>query len=57
MDRKSFLITFGVVMAVIIAILCWGWCRAQEEPWDVSCPMTNTNITWAQTYHPGAWNT
>lgn len=27
----------------------------RQQTWDVEIPMTNTHITWIQTFHAGAW--
>lgn len=49
-----------VLIAIILAVLAGLALNqlfeedAKVKP-DVSYPMTNVNISWEQTYHPGPW--
>ena len=56
MTRKAFLITFGVIMAVIIAVLVWGLTAEAEKTWDSEHPMANARVTWLETFHAGGWS-
>ena len=56
MSRKAFMIAFGIIIAVFIALAVWAFSSAEEKTWDTCHPMTNVNVSWLQTYHSGAWN-
>lgn len=46
-----------LLLAIIIAGIAWTvWdvLTPRYEP-DIEVPMTNTNVTWAQTWHYGPW--
>lgn len=51
-------IIFIVFIALAIAIgLIWNAMEEANQPpaWQTSYPMTNVNISWEQTHHPGPW--
>ena len=53
---RSFLIVMAVLLTVIIALVALNLSDiGQQQTWDVEIPMTNTHITWIQTFHAGAW--
>ena len=56
MSRKAFLIAFGIIIAVIIALAVWAFSSAEEKTWDSCHPIANVNISWQQTYYPGSWD-
>lgn len=53
---RNFIITMAVLLSVIIALV---WLNlsdiGRQKTWDVEIPMTNSNVNWIQTYHPGPW--
>ena len=55
MTRKQFWTALAVIVALMAAII---WVMAKEEnrkTWDTEHPMVNTEISWTQTWHEGAW--
>lgn len=58
MSRKAFWITIGIVAVAIMLEILSGYFigKAVEKAWDACYEMTNTNISWKQTFYPGAWN-
>ena len=49
-----------VLLIIAVAIgLAWSALEARNDPpaWEPTetYPMANTNISWNQTFHPGAW--
>lgn len=56
MSRKSFVIAFSALMAVIIALAWWAISDARRKPGIICWPMTNRNISWQQTFHGGPWS-
>lgn len=56
MSRKAFLIALAVILVMVAGMLAWVFSKAEaEKTWDVSYEMTNTNISWQQTFYPGTW--
>jgi lipoprotein signal peptidase len=57
MSRKAFWIIIGIVAVAVMLEILSGYFigKAAEKAWDVCYEMTNTNISWEQTFHPGAW--
>ena len=58
MSRKAFWITIGIVAVAIMLEILSGYFigKAADKVWDACYEMTNTNISWQQTYYPGPWN-
>lgn len=58
MSKKAFGITLAIVAVAIMLEIMAGYFigKAIEKTWDVCYKMTNTNVTWLQTFHSGAWN-
>lgn len=57
-ERKVFALVMLIILLALIALAVLTACGVFDEAvWkpDVSYPMANTNISWEQTYHPGAW--
>ena len=55
MKRKTFWITLAAVLAVIGAMI-WAEVRMDSaKTWDTEHPFVNTQVSWAQTWHAGAW--
>lgn len=55
-----------ILMEKIVLILCTlalvaaigfviGSSFAEDEPWDTCYEMTNTHVSWLQTYYPSSW--
>lgn len=57
MSRKRFIIVLGIIAAAIMLEILAGYFagKAIEKTWDVCYEMTNTKISWEQTFHPGVW--
>ena len=55
MSRKHFLIALGIILAIIAALLIWAFTAEAEKTWDVCHEMTNTHVSWEQTFFPGPW--
>jgi len=56
MSKKTFRISIGIMAVVLSALIGMNISLDNEKTWDVSYEMTNTNVTWLQTFHSGAWN-
>lgn len=56
MSKKTFRISIGIMAVVLSALIGMNIALDNEKTWDVSYEMTNTNVTWLQTFHSGAWN-
>lgn len=56
MGKRAFRITISIMAAVLLALIGMNISLDNEKTWDVSYEMTNTNVTWLQTFHRGAWN-
>ena len=56
-ERKGQIIFIVMIILAIIIGLAWNMIEAEREPqnWQTSYPMTNVNISWEQTHHPGPW--
>ena len=54
-SRKTFLITMAVLIVVIAVFLALNIAQFNRKTWDTEHPIVNTNISWEQTYHAGAW--
>lgn len=54
MKRKTFGITISVLAAVIAALVIADSSLDSRKTWDVCHDMTNTNVTWEQTFRAGA---
>lgn len=58
-ERKVFA---AVMLALLVIIVIWGVLEAcgimQKVDWPatVEYPMANANVSWEQTFHPGAWS-
>lgn len=57
MSKRAFGITLAIVVAAIMLEILAGYFagKAIEKTWDVCYEMTNTKISWEQTFHPGVW--
>lgn len=55
MSKKTFRISIGIMAVVLSALIGMNKAIDNEKTWDVSYEMTNTNVTWLQTFHPGVW--
>lgn len=56
MGKRAFRITISIMAAVLLALIGMNKAIDNEKTWDVCYEMTNTNVTWLQTFHSGAWN-
>lgn len=56
MSKKTFRISISIMAVVLSALIGMNIALDNEKTWDVSYEMTNTNVTWLQTFHSGAWN-
>ena len=55
MRRKQFW-TAIIVIAVLMAAIVWVTLKEENrKTWDTEHPMVNTEISWTQTWHAGAW--
>lgn len=52
--EKIVLILLTLALAAAIGFLI-GSSAAEEEPWDTCYAMTNTHVSWQQTYYPASW--
>lgn len=51
-----FAVTLAILLTVIIALVALNLSDiGKQKTWDVEIPMTNTHVTWIQTYYPGPW--
>ena len=55
MSRKSFIIVLAIVWAIIIGMLVLLGEEWHRKDWDTEHPLVNSNISWEQTWHKGAW--
>lgn len=55
MTRKQFWTAMAVIIAVMAAIVWVTVKEEQRQTWDTEHPMVNTEISWGQTWHAGAW--
>ena len=56
-ERKGQIIFIVLILLAVAIGLLWNTLEqteVQTKP-DVSYPMTNVNISWEQTHHPGPW--
>lgn len=58
MSKKAFAITITIVAVAILLEILSGYFmgKAAEKMWDACYEMTNTHISWQQTFYPGTWN-
>ena len=56
MKRKTFGISISVLAAVIAALVIADSSLDSRKTWDVCHDMTNTNVTWEQTFRSGPWS-
>ena len=56
MTRKSFLITLAALAVVIAGLIVLNRQEDSRQAWDTVHPMVNTEISWEQTFHSGAWS-
>ena len=56
MTRKSFLITLAALILVITGMVMLNRAEDSRQNWDTVHPMVNTNVSWRQTFHSGAWS-
>ena len=56
MSRKSFLITLTALILVIAGMIVLNRQEDSRQTWDTEFPMVNTNVSWRQTFHSGAWS-
>lgn len=56
MGKRAFRITISIMAAVLLALIGMNKAIDNKKTWDVCYEMTNTNVTWLQTFHSGAWN-
>ena len=54
MKRKTFIIVFSILMALILALVWWTFCRAEEPEWTVCYPMANQHVEWTGAGYGGA---
>ena len=54
-SRKTFLITMAVLIVVIAVLIVLNIDQYNRQTWDTEHPIVNTNISWKQTFHAGAW--
>ena len=55
MTRKQFWTALVAIIAVMAAIV-WGMISEEKRvTWDTEHPFVNTEISWEQTWHAGAW--
>ena len=54
MNRKTYGITISVLAAVIAELVIADSSLDSRKTWDVCHDMTNTNVTWEQTFRAGA---
>ena len=52
--EKIVLILLTIALAAAIGLLI-GSSAAEETSWDTCYGMTNTHISWQQTYYPSSW--
>ena len=55
MSRKSFVIVFSVLMALIVALAWWAISDAETKTWDVCYPMANQHIEWTGAGYSGIY--
>ena len=55
MSRKSFVIVFSVLMALIIALDWWAIRDAETKTWDVCYQMANQRIEWTGAGYSGIY--
>lgn len=47
MSRKTFMVVFSILMALILALVWWTFSDAEEQhAWTTCYPMTNQNMEW-----------
>ena len=56
-EQKGQIIFIVFILLAIAAGLIWNAIEETNQPpaWQVSYPMANANISWEQSFHPGAW--
>ena len=54
--RKSFFITLAALMVVIAGLVMLNRADDNRQTWDTEHPMVNTNVSWEETWHKGAWS-
>ena len=55
MSRKSFVIVFSVLMALIIALAWWAISDAETKTWNVRYTMANQHIEWTGAGYSGIY--
>ena len=56
MKKKTFRIFIGIMAVVLAVLIGLNSKEDQRKDWDTCYEMANANISWQQTYYPGAWN-
>ena len=56
-EHKGQIIFIVFILLAIAAGLIWNMIEENNMPpaWQESYPMANANISWEQSFHPGAW--
>ena len=58
-ERKVFFIVMVAILACLVALFVLeltGEFRKEEYQHQVEYPIANTNVSWSQTFYPGAWS-
>lgn len=53
MSKRAFRITMCIMALVLSALIGMNKALDNETTWDISYEMTNTHVSWQQTFHPG----
>lgn len=56
MSKRTFRITLCIMAAVLFALIGMNKAIDNEKTWDVCYEMTNTHVSWLQTFYPGPWD-
>lgn len=53
MSKRAFRISICIMAVVLSALIGMNKALDNEKTWDISYEMTNTHVSWLQTFHPG----
>lgn len=53
MSKRTFRITMCIMALVLSALIGMNTALDNEKNWDISYEMTNTHVSWQQTFYQG----
>ena len=50
------MVALAVLVLVISGLIVLNRAEDNRQTWDTEHPMVNTNVSWEETWHKGAWS-